>query len=407
MNLYSLVSLCLLPGSSLGLYAERQCWWTWKGKFMCKTPTKKMDGIFCANIWESQRGYPPCCKTWHANCYTCPGIGNFPLRMTKDAEGSPWFKQSKHEDRFNHGIRGAHASIPFQCKDCWMINLEGWLLVPNLDDMYVVLLRCANLDAMLGWVVTTIKAHTSAVKRMVRHCKIITKTPTVPCRGPIEAGESVRMSTAIDMLMGVLVGKSRIKGEWCIQVDSMQKIRVVSVILARNQNSNRLCLTGKSAIEHCYYSQIVGISETRSWRRGGGIDIAQILQVWSSRGHRSVCLAVRTRSPNDGPHMYYQEHLHGQKCHHANWAHEGRGKLIKCSLPFHCYVKRVQVQDGSQAAHSCPCIHHQVGNRNEMVAGKTHQCLCRRRMYVRTSIRLPGWVSCIPIGIPWYTQLLP
>jgi hypothetical protein len=62
-----------------------------------------------------------------------------------------------------------------------MINLEGWLPVPNLDDTYVMLLRQANLDAMLGRAVSTIKAHATAVKRTVCLYKLICKTPTVPC----------------------------------------------------------------------------------------------------------------------------------------------------------------------------------------------------------------------------------
>jgi hypothetical protein len=38
-------------GISLGVYTEHQCWWTWKVKCVeCKTPTKEMDGIFCANF---------------------------------------------------------------------------------------------------------------------------------------------------------------------------------------------------------------------------------------------------------------------------------------------------------------------------------------------------------------------
>jgi hypothetical protein len=84
--------------------------------------------------------------------------------MTTDKEGNLWFWQEHCEQRINQGVRGAHASIPFQCKDCWLLNLEGRLLVPGLDDMYVMCIRQANLDAMGGRAVSTIKGHAAVVK---------------------------------------------------------------------------------------------------------------------------------------------------------------------------------------------------------------------------------------------------
>jgi hypothetical protein len=68
-------------------------------------------------------------------------MGKVPLRMTKDKEGSLWFCQEQREQRINHGVKGAHAPIPFQCKDCWMFNHERQLPVPELDDTYVMCIR--------------------------------------------------------------------------------------------------------------------------------------------------------------------------------------------------------------------------------------------------------------------------
>ena len=58
------------------------------------------------------------------------------MSQIEDTSGNIWFKQEKHEERLNHTVRGAHAVIPFQCEDCWMLNLEGRLPVAGLDDMY-------------------------------------------------------------------------------------------------------------------------------------------------------------------------------------------------------------------------------------------------------------------------------
>jgi hypothetical protein len=184
-----------------------------------------MDGIFCANFCESRGSLPACRKTWQAGCYECLGKGKFPLRTTTDKEGNLWFRQEQREQRINQGVRGAHASIPFQCKDCWLLNLEGQLLVPRLDDMYVMCIRQANLDAMGGRAVATIKGHAAAVKQTIQNSWLIRKTPTIPHRGPMPLTDNLGMGMAVDMLYNSLSAKPRLKGESFIQFDSMQRPR--------------------------------------------------------------------------------------------------------------------------------------------------------------------------------------
>jgi hypothetical protein len=65
-----------------------------------------------------------CRQAWHPECYTCLGIGTFPLAILHDEEGNHWVKQSDRETRLNTGVRGIHAVSPFQCEMCWMRNLE-------------------------------------------------------------------------------------------------------------------------------------------------------------------------------------------------------------------------------------------------------------------------------------------
>ncbi len=45
-----------------------------------------------------------------------------------------------------------------------MVNLEGQLPVKGLDDMYLMMICQANLDAMGGRAVATIKAHAASIK---------------------------------------------------------------------------------------------------------------------------------------------------------------------------------------------------------------------------------------------------
>lgn len=163
--------------------------------------------------------------TWHANCYECLGKGTFPMRMHQDAQGNPWFKQQQKEDEINQGVRGAHASMSFQCERCWFINLEGRLPDPRLDEMYLMLIRRANLDAIGGRAMTTTKAHAGAIKRIVWNCETIRKTPTIPPRGPAPLWDAVGMSVAVDMLHNSLTGVARVPGETHIQFESMRRVR--------------------------------------------------------------------------------------------------------------------------------------------------------------------------------------
>jgi hypothetical protein len=155
----SLLMLSRFPG----LLEECHCWWEWsKSCASCQIVVKPMEGIFCANFCKSQGRLQPCRKAWHANCYPYLGLEKFPVRATKDEQGNLWFQEEKRAHSLNHGVRGEHTSIPFQCDDCWMLNLERHLPVSVLDDTYVM---CqANLYAMGGRAASTIGTHATAVK---------------------------------------------------------------------------------------------------------------------------------------------------------------------------------------------------------------------------------------------------
>ena len=227
MNHSLLASPSLSSGADPGVFEECRCWWSWRGDCAkCSSPVTEMDGIFCANFCKSRGGWPPCQMTWHAKRYECLGVGLFPLHLHKDVEGNPWFKQKLKEDEINQGVKGAHASIPFQCERCWLLNLEGHLPASKSDDMYIKLIRRANLDAFGGRAVTTTSAHASATKRLVGKCAIFGKMPMIPPSGPFPLSDTVGMSTAIDMLFHSITAKSCLAGEMHIQYNLMCKIRL-------------------------------------------------------------------------------------------------------------------------------------------------------------------------------------
>jgi hypothetical protein len=143
----------------------------------------------------------------------------------QDEEGNLWYKHERRVERINHGVRGAHASIHFQCEDCWMINLEGYPPVKGLDDAYIMMIRRANLDAMGGRAVATIESHAAAIKRSVLNCQLLRKTPSIPPRGPMPLADTVGMGLAVELLFHSLNAIPRIKGQSHIQFDSMRRPR--------------------------------------------------------------------------------------------------------------------------------------------------------------------------------------
>jgi hypothetical protein len=225
-NSFLLASPFHFSRGTLGLYKERRCWWNWSGNCAkCSAPVRKMEGIFCANFCEPCGSWPACRKTWHARCYECLGQDKFPVKRIQDEEGSCWYKHERRVHRINHRVRGAHASIQFQCENCWMVNLEGRLPVEGLDDAYVMLIHRANLDAMGGCAVATIEGHAASTMRSVYNCQLFRKTPTIPPRGPMALTDTVGMGLAVELLFHLLNAVPRIKGESHIQFNSMRRPR--------------------------------------------------------------------------------------------------------------------------------------------------------------------------------------
>ena len=125
----------------------------------------------------------------------------------------------------NHGIRGTHTSLPFQCEDCWIMNLEGRLPTRGLDDTYITFIPRVNLDVINGRARATLEGHASSVVRTVCNCQRFGKTPSIPARGPMLFKDIFGMGLAVEMVDLSLVAKCRIIKEGFIQYDTMRKPR--------------------------------------------------------------------------------------------------------------------------------------------------------------------------------------
>jgi hypothetical protein len=140
-----------------------------------------------------------------------------------DEEGNPWHNEDARRQQMMEGVEGSHLCIPFQCKMCWYWNLEGRNPTPGKDDLYPTCIRRANLDAMLGKSLLTIRAHRSQTLSSLQNAMRIDKTPAYHPRGPFPKEDPVGMSLAVDMLLKSLVAKGRILDH--VQFSTLQKMR--------------------------------------------------------------------------------------------------------------------------------------------------------------------------------------
>jgi hypothetical protein len=106
------------------------------------------------------------------------------MAMIKDKLGNPWHREEERQKRMMQGVEGAHLCIPFQCKVCWIRNLEGRDPRGSEDKCFMVCIRCANLDVMARKSSLTIVAHLRETTMVVNNAAFINKTPSYHPRGP-------------------------------------------------------------------------------------------------------------------------------------------------------------------------------------------------------------------------------
>ena len=97
--------------------------------------------------------------------------------------------------------------------------------MPGMDDAFIMLIRRANLDAMGGRALSTIEAHTAAIRRWAQNCKLFGMTPPILPRGPMPMEDQVGMAVAVSLLFNSLNAKPCLVGESHVQFDLMRRPR--------------------------------------------------------------------------------------------------------------------------------------------------------------------------------------
>ncbi len=121
------------------------------------------------------------------------------------------------------GVDGSHLCIPFQCELCWYCNLEGRDLVPGRDNVYLTCIHQANINAMLGESLLTIRMHRRESERAISMVLTFGKTPAYHPRGPFPMINQVGMSLAVDILLKSLVTRGKLVEH--VQFATLRKLR--------------------------------------------------------------------------------------------------------------------------------------------------------------------------------------
>jgi hypothetical protein len=135
----------------------------------------------------------------------------FPSVAIEDELGNPWHKEEERQKRLSQGVDGVHMCTPFQCETCWMRNLERRDPIAGDNDVYIVCIKQANLDTMLGKSTLTILNHAQETSAVVKNASLINKTPSYHARGPFPLADTIGMGLTVDMELKSLIAKGCIR----------------------------------------------------------------------------------------------------------------------------------------------------------------------------------------------------
>lgn len=169
------------------------------------------------------------------------------MSQVVDEQGNQWHNEPARRKRLNMGVNGAHCCMPFQCDTCWLWNLEKRSPGPK-DEFLMKCIRRANLDAMAGKAVSTIRGHKNQTLEMIRIDEHANKTPSLQPRGPFPESDPIGMGLFCDILIKSVIARGRISPH--VQAETLRKLRAT---FAKNWDSSP-----------------AGVAEKASFGRGTG-----------------------------------------------------------------------------------------------------------------------------------------
>ena len=156
--------------------------------------------------------------------------------QVEDVDGNPWHKQAQFVHEINHGIKGAHAVVPFQCEVCWIQNLEGRQYDASCpkDRLLYKMIRRVNIDMQVARARSTIEPHAREIARTVQDCVAQGKTPSYQARGPLPIADLSGMGVATEMVFRSITAKGLINRQGYIRWETLRKKRSTATEVYRS-----------------------------------------------------------------------------------------------------------------------------------------------------------------------------
>ena len=102
----------------------------------------------------------------------------------RDDDGTSW-RKDVDKDRLKVGIKGAYLKLPFQCDNCWFVNIKDRRPTGSSQDMLLqVAIRRALLDVMWNFERSTIHHHVAVVSGIIKERNYLGDIPPLHELGP-------------------------------------------------------------------------------------------------------------------------------------------------------------------------------------------------------------------------------
>ena len=138
---------------------------------------------------------------WHGKCYVSHRRDSFHINKPEDASG---FIQIEKQDegRFQEGRDGVHLMCSFQCDYCLFYKMKGRHPIDSnmKDELLLVCLRRANLDAMWSRESSTVLNNRRKMEKMLKISDDLGIEPSFPPLGPFPTDGIQGVNVAIHML---------------------------------------------------------------------------------------------------------------------------------------------------------------------------------------------------------------
>ena len=169
---------------------------------MCSRRIQPLVGIFCHNFATSRGRWTPCHYCACAKCYKAAGDLEFPVNRAFNDE-SVYFKRRGEDVRKYLVARpGEWLLNPFQCDQCWFVNLHDRkpVLGEYLDRQELKLIRRANLDMFWSRESSTVKGIIYDIKDIIKRLGWRDRIIPLSDITPWDLGDKCGMGVALLML---------------------------------------------------------------------------------------------------------------------------------------------------------------------------------------------------------------